>query len=129
MNILEIYGGWLGLLLYFLYKDVWPIIVRKVIPAQIKEIESEREFHREMERERLVETRKMATAVTELSIYMSQTNERIAGVLSNQQLIITRQDIQANSMNEAIADMRVVVGSPARAYRRKEDKKVEVKNE
>lgn len=110
MNFLTEYGGWSGLAIYFFYKEVWPLIIHKLIPAKIKELDDERSFHRTVETERLAEVKKMSDAVQELAVYMSQTNERITSILAGQQLILTRQDSTFSVLTDGIADMRAVTG-------------------
>ena len=111
MNILETYGGWIGLIVYFLYKDVWPVIRTKLIPNKVQEWEDERAFHRGLEKERLSETKRMTDAIVNLSLFMSQTNERVANVLINQQLILSRQDATLTVLTNAVADMRAMTGT------------------
>jgi hypothetical protein len=120
-------GGWLILIVYFLYKEVWPLISNKIIPAQIKnmeaqrmervnELENDRAFHREMETQRAQMLDKISQAIQELSIAMAQTNERIATLLANQQLILTQQNATFGVLTDAIGDMK-----EAAARRRKGD--------
>src|SRR3972149_552581 len=89
---IEHYGGWIGLLVYFLYKQVWPLFSKKIIPSRLKEIEDERQFYRAVEKGRLEETKKISEAVQTLALSMVQTNTNIQQILSNQTLIIARQD-------------------------------------
>jgi hypothetical protein len=115
------YGGWLGLLIYFLYKEVWGVIKNKVIPNQLKtqeaqrlervdELSEERAFRRSVETERLKEQQKISDAVQKLASSMMQTNSNIQSILTNQTLILTRQDTTLNVVNDAVSDMRAVTG-------------------
>lgn len=111
MNILETYGGWMGLIIYFLYKDVWPVFSHKIIPSKIKELESEREFHRMQEANQIANMNMVAKATQLLSESMVQTNERIAFIMDNQKLIISQGQATYNILSEGIADMRAVTGT------------------
>ena len=110
-------GGWVVLIIYFLYKEVWPIIANKIIPASIKsleaqrverfnELENDRSFHREMETERAKTLQAISEAIQNLSVAMTQTNERIASLLANQQLIIAQQNATFGVLTDAIGDMK-----------------------
>lgn len=110
-------GGWIILIVYFLYKEVWPLLSNKIIPASMKnmeaqrlervaELESDRVFRREMELERAKTLAAISQAIHDLSISMAQTNERIAALLANQQLIITQQNSTFGVLTDAIGDMK-----------------------
>ena len=118
---IEQYGPWLGLLIYFTYKEIWPLLAKKIIPAQIKnsadrrtadlnKLEEDRLFHRRIETERLNYLQEQTTAIQSLANSMTQTNERIATILSNQSLILNRQDTTFSVLTDAIADMRAATG-------------------
>jgi len=110
-NFIELYGGWAGLIIYFIYKEIWPLLTKKIIPSRLKEIEDDRHFYQLVEKERLEETKKIAEAVQTLALSMVQTNTNIQAILTNQSLIISRQDSIYNVLNEGIADMRAVTGT------------------
>jgi hypothetical protein len=110
-------GGWGLLALYFLYKEVWPLLSNKIIPASMKnletqrlerasELENERLFRRDMETERAKTLAEISTAIKQLSVSMAQTNERIASLLANQQLIISQQQSTFGVLTDAIGDMK-----------------------
>ena len=110
-------GGWIVLVVYFLYKEVWPLITGKLIPASLKNLEAqridrvdelkeEREFRHEIERQRLNSTQTTEKAIQALAVAMTQTNERIASILTNQQLIISQQTATLGVLTEAIGDMK-----------------------
>ena len=120
-------GGWIVLVVYFLYKEVWPLITGKLIPASLKnmeaqridrvdELKEEREFRHEIERQRLQSAQDTEKAIQALAVAMTQTNERIAMILTNQQLIINQQQATFSVMTDAIGDMK-----EAAAKRRKGD--------
>ena len=120
-------GGWIILVVYFLYKEVWPLITGKLIPASMKnmeaqrlervsELESERQFRHEMEQDRSRTLTAISQAISNLSVSMAQTNERIASILTNQQLIISQQTATFGVLTEAIGDMKA-----ATARRRADD--------
>lgn len=120
-------GGWIVLVVYFLYKEVWPLITGKLIPASLKNLEAqridrvdelkeEREFRHEIERQRLLSAQTTEKAIQALAVAMTQTNERIAMILTNQQLIINQQQATFSVMTDAIGDMK-----EATAKRRKGD--------
>ena len=110
-------GGWIVLVVYFLYKEVWPLITGKLIPASLKNLEAqridrvdelkeEREFRHEIERQRLNSAQTTEKAIQALAVAMTQTNERIASILTNQQLIISQQTATFGVLTEAIGDMK-----------------------
>ena len=110
-------GGWIVLVVYFLYKEVWPLITGKLIPASLKNLEAqridrvdelkeEREFRHEIERQRLNSAQTTEKAIQALAVAMTQTNERIASTLTNQQLIISQQTATLGVLTEAIGDMK-----------------------
>ena len=110
-------GGWIVLVVYFLYKEVWPLITGKLIPASLKNLEAqridrvdelkeEREFRHEIERQRLNSAQTTEKAIQALAVAMTQTNERIASILTNQQLIISQQTATLGVLTEAIGDMK-----------------------
>ena len=110
-------GGWIVLVVYFLYKEVWPLITGKLIPASLKNLEAqridrvdelkeEREFRHEIERQRLQSAQTTEKAIQALAVAMTQTNERIASILTNQQLIISQQTATLGVLTEAIGDMK-----------------------
>ena len=120
-------GGWIVLVVYFMYKEVWPLITGKLIPASLKnmeaqridrvdELKEEREFRHEIERQRLLSAQTTEKAIQALAVAMTQTNERIAMILTNQQLIINQQQASFSVMTDAIGDMK-----EAAAKRRKGD--------
>jgi hypothetical protein len=120
-------GGWIIFFIYFLYKEVWPLITNKLIPASMKsieaqrlqrvsELEDERLFRRELEIERAKTLETISKAIQDLSVSMAQTNERIASLLANQQLIIAQQNATFGVLTDAIGDMK-----EAAAGRRKGD--------
>jgi hypothetical protein len=120
-------GGWIVLVVYFMYKEVWPLITGKLIPASLKNLEAqridrvdelkeEREFRHEIERQRLQSAQTTEKAIQALAVAMTQTNERIAMILTNQQLIINQQQATFSVMTDAIGDMK-----EAAAKRRKGD--------
>ena len=120
-------GGWVILAVYFLYKEVWPLVTHKLIPASMKNMESqrmdrvlelkeEREFRHEIERQRLNASQTTEKAIQSLAVAMTQTNERIASILTNQQLIISQQTATFGVLTEAIGDMKA-----ATARRRADD--------
>lgn len=124
-------GGWIILLVYFLYKELWPLITKKVLPAQMKAVEDQRaelarekredreqrlqqqkeeaEFRHGIEQERLKSAQATSSAIQQLSIAMMQTNERIATILENQRLILSAQGNNHAFLVEAISDMRADV--------------------
>ena len=110
-------GGWIVLVVYFLYKEVWPLITGKLIPASLRNLEAqridrvdelkeEREFRHEIERQRLNSAQTTEKAIQALAVAMTQTNERIASILTNQQLIISQQTATLGVLTEAIGDMK-----------------------
>ena len=110
-------GGWVILAVYFLYKEVWPLITGKLIPASLKNIEAqridrvdelkeEREFRHDIERQRLASAQATEMSLQALALAMTQTNERIASILTNQQLIISQQTATFGVLTEAIGDMK-----------------------
>ena len=120
-------GGWVILAVYFLYKEVWPLVTHKLIPASMKnmetqrmdrvlELKEEREFRHEIERQRLNSAQTTEKAIQALAVAMTQTNERIASILTNQQLIISQQTATFGVLTEAIGDMKA-----ATARRRADD--------
>jgi L-cysteine desulfidase len=137
----ETYGGWIGLVMYFAYKELWPLIYSKLIPAKLKaiedarkdmeleqlaklkELEADHNFHREIERERLIETRKISEATQTLALSMVQTNSNIQSILTNQTLILTRQDSTLSVLNNAVSDMRAKTGTESRKRGAKSDVK------
>lgn len=120
-------GGWILLILYFLYKEVWPLITNKLIPAKMKtleeqrlqrvaELDDERSFRREVELDRSKTLIAISDAIQKLSVSMAQTNERIATILTNQQMILNQQNATFAVLTDAIGDMK-----EAAAKRRKGD--------
>ena len=124
-SILEQYGGWLGFALYFLYKEVWPLLSHKIIPARLKDLEEqrtlrvselkeEREFHNMIEKERLQSQQEMTKAIQTFAQTIAEnsitTSEKLVHILANQSLILSRQDTMAAVLNEGIADMRAATG-------------------
>lgn len=112
----EQFGPWIGLGVYVFVKDVLPFITSKWLPSKLKEVErkaklqkDDDEWRKRMEEERLEELKGIATSTRALTLNMTQTNERIATMMSNQQTIIMKQDTHHNTMMEAISDMREVV--------------------
>jgi uncharacterized coiled-coil protein SlyX len=117
-------GGWIILVVYFLYKEVWPLITGKLIPASMKkaeadrlervlDLEDERQFRREMEQERSKTLAAISQAISNLSVSMTQTNERIAAILTNQQLIISQQTATFGVLTEAVGDMKAATARRA----------------
>lgn len=111
-------GGWGILVGYFLYKELWPFITNKLVPVSMKnmesqrqehatELEQERQFHRELELERSKTLSTISAAIQNLSVSMAQTNERIAAILTNQQLIISQQNATFGVLTDAVGDMKV----------------------
>ena len=120
-------GGWIILVVYFLYKEVWPLITNKLIPASMKnaeverlarvsDLEDERKFRREMEQERSKTLAAISTAISNLSVSMTQTNERIAAILTNQQLIISQQTATFGVLTEAVGDMKAATARRSTDY-------------
>jgi len=99
---LKTYGGWLGLVLYFMYNRLWPFIAKKSI--------TEAEFHRQMDLRRIEAQEKIAEAVATVSNSITQTNERIATIMANQALMLNRQDATHNALLDAVSDMKATVG-------------------
>jgi hypothetical protein len=110
-------GGWIILVVYFVYKELWPLITNKLIPASMRtmesqrleraaELESERLFRREMDQDRSKTLAAISEAIGKLSVSMAQTNERIATLLANQQLIISQQSATFGILSDAIGDMK-----------------------
>ncbi|MBL0320762.1 MAG: hypothetical protein IPP74_15915 [Alphaproteobacteria bacterium] len=70
------------------------------------ELEQERQFHRELELERSKTLSTISAAIQNLSVSMAQTNERIAAILTNQQLIISQQNATFGVLTDAVGDMK-----------------------
>jgi hypothetical protein len=112
----EQFGPWVGLFVYVILKDAIPFATRRWLPSKIQQIEDERrlaeedvEWRRRVEGERLTELKEIASATRALSISMTQTNERIATIMSNQNTIMSKQDLHHDGMMDAIGDMRAAV--------------------
>jgi hypothetical protein len=110
------------LFIYFFYKEIWPLIAKKIIPyhlskneserlSRVTELQAERVFHQTIEKERLEEIKKISSAVQSLSVSMVQINERQTAILENQRLILSRQESTFTVMTDAIADMRARTGT------------------
>jgi len=83
---------------------------------RVLELKEEREFRHEIERQRLNASQTTEKAIQSLAVAMTQTNERIASILTNQQLIISQQTATFGVLTEAIGDMKA-----ATARRRADD--------
>lgn len=112
-------GGWVVLVIYFLYKEVWPLVTNKIIPATLKsveeekkarlnELESDRVFHREMETERAKTLNLITNAIQELSKAMAETGSMQTSILKNQEHIMRTQDETLSILNSAIRQMTEV---------------------
>jgi len=121
-------GGWIFFLLFFLYKEAWPLITKKFLPAQMKAVEEQRaelarekkedresklqaqreemEFRHEIERERLKSAQATSAAIQQLSTAMTQTNERMITILENQKRIQEQQLDTQQFLSDSIAAMR-----------------------
>lgn len=121
-------GGWVVLLVYFLYKELWPLISKQFIPAQMKAVEEQRaelvrekkedreaklqqqreenEFRHEIERERLKSAQATSLAIQQLSTAMVTTNERMLTILENQKRIQEQQLDTQQFLSDSIAAMR-----------------------
>lgn len=83
-NIISTYGGWVGLIIYFLYNQLWPFISKRSV--------TDREFQHQMEMRRITAQEKVSEAVSLLSVSMAQTNERIATIQTNQVMMMEKQN-------------------------------------
>lgn len=126
--------GWLALFIFFLYIKVWPLVEKRIIPAQIRYAEDQRKqvsdreeedrkFRQEIERERMESARLTQQAIQAISAAMVQTNERIATILSNQNTILDAINDTQRLLAEGIGDMRAATGisSSTRRDRRSTD--------
>lgn len=121
------YGIWLGFGLYIFFKDIWPLIFKKLIPARIKAAENERvakikeledlrSWQRKMDAERVIELRNIASATQSMNLNLVRVNVEIANlkdssanIVDNQRTIMEKQDIHHNATMQAVSDMRAVV--------------------
>ncbi len=121
-------GGWLFFLLFFLYKEAWPLVTKQFLPAQMKAVEEQRaelarekkedrenklqvqkeemEFRHQIEQERLKSAQATSQAIQQLSIAMVQTNERMLTILENQRKIQEQQLDTQQFLSDSIAAMR-----------------------
>jgi hypothetical protein len=122
------WGGWIGLLIFFLYAKVWPLIADKWFPSLMKkseeshrqqlkqkeaeyqarlvEIRDDIEFRRGIERERAAAAKVTSDAIQQLGVAMIQTNERIAQIMANQATILDRQNDTLSALNTAVTEMK-----------------------
>ena len=105
-KFVEVYGGWIGFLLYFMYNRLWPFITKRST--------GEQEFEHAMESRRVTAQEKVASAVETLAINMTQTNERIATIMTNQAMMMQKQDTTYQFLIEAVGDMKAATGADKR---------------
>lgn len=127
------YGGWIGFVLFFLYTKLWPLVADKIIPtrlkrvndeqaAKLKQIEAEQaatikratddqEFMHRIVESQLATAAKIADAVQNMALNMSQTNERMVAIKDTQTQILDRQNATLDILNDAIMDMRAHTGA------------------
>ena len=137
--LVETYGGWIALLLFFLYKQVWPLVATKLIPdrlqkekdlleARIKSEQNDKEFYRSLQTRQADAMDKLTVAIQTIVINIAETNANIANILANQSLILHRIDKTHDLVSGGITDMKATIG----ANRRKNDAdsmKVKVQND
>jgi hypothetical protein len=134
-NFVEVYGIWIGLVVYILLKDVVPFLFTKFIPGKLKAVETqrqervkelseervavegqrkeradellgEREWQHKLELDRAAILTTISNATQALAVSMAQTNTNIVTIMSNQSRILTKQDTHHDAMMEAVGDMR-----------------------
>lgn len=99
-------NGWIGFLMYILWKELFPFVRDRIYPENLKRINAERDRLKKLEERaiqnderqtRVVES--MSTAVHEMALAIAANNERLS------QLIISHSD-HAKFTQDSITAMR-----------------------
>jgi hypothetical protein len=108
IDIIDRYGVPAALLIIVVL-GLLPVIRDKLIPAWIQLLTTDIEFRRQIEVQRLESARATNTSIQALATAMSQTNERIAIILDNQNKIQERENMIIETLTEGMAAMRETV--------------------
>jgi hypothetical protein len=115
-------NGWIGFLIYILWKELFPFLRDRVYPENVRRINADRERLKKLEERtlenderqtRIIES--MNSAVHEMTVAITTNNERLS-VLS-----INHSD-HARFVQESIVTMRERSAEQAGMKRRKEDR-------
>lgn len=114
-------NGWVGFLIYILWKEFFPFLRDRVFPENIKRVNAERDRLKKLEERtiqnderqtRVIES--MNNAVHEMTVAISTNNERLSVLSIN-------HNEHARFVQESITVMRERSAEQAGMKRRKED--------
>ena len=76
--------GWAAVLLWLIYRDVWPFIKEHVFPAAIAERKQRFEVQVKLEERQAVAMEVISNAVIEMKLAMVSTNEKLIEIRGGQ---------------------------------------------
>ena len=119
-DLAERFGGWLALLLYFLYNKFWPLMEKQIVPSKLAANMNILEFEQQLELRRQETNEKIAESLQEYAIGMTTTNERIEHILQNQTEMMEQHRQMYELVSDGLTDMRAVTGKQRRRIDEKE---------
>lgn len=99
-------GGWLVLVVYFLYKEVWPLITTKIIPAKMKESQDKLAAQIKSADEIRTAQERQAQELREERAQQNREDQKFRQEVEAQRLVAARETTEAiKATNFAIQEL------------------------